>query len=45
LLACRRELVRLGTLINQSLRTSRGSLVNTAAVEEAAKIVTALTKR
>jgi len=45
LLAARRELVRLGTLINQSLRASRGSLPDAAAVQEAADIIIALTKK
>jgi len=45
LLAMRRELSRLGTLINQSLRVSRGVLTNTAAVEKAAAILTALTRK
>lgn len=45
LLAVRRELVRLGTLLNQSLRASRGSLPDAAAVQQAAEIITALTKK
>jgi len=45
LLAMRRELVRLGTLLNQSLRVSKGTLTNTAAVEQAAAIVTDLTRK
>jgi len=45
LLAARRELVRLGTLLNQSLRVSRGLLVDVAAVEAAAKIITELTRK
>ena len=45
LLAARRELVRLGTLLNQALRASRGSLPDVAAVQKAAEIITALTKK
>jgi len=45
LLAARRELVRLGTLLNQSLRASRGQLTNPAAVEQAAEIITDLTRK
>jgi len=45
LLAARRELLRLGTLLNQSLRVSRGILPDSAAVQEAAKIVNALTRK
>ena len=45
LLAVRRELVRLGTLLNQSLRVSRGALPDAAAVQDAAQIITALTRK
>ena len=45
LLGTRRELVRLGTLLNQSLRTSRGLMADPAAVERAAEIVSALVKK
>ena len=45
LLAVRRELVRLGTLLNQSLRVSRGMLIDAAAVEQAAKIILELTRK
>ena len=45
LLAARRELVRLGTLLNHSLRVSRGSLPDAAAVQAAAKIISEITRR
>jgi len=45
LLAMRRELARLGTLINLSLRTSRGVLTDAEAVQKAAEIITALVKK
>ena len=45
LLAVRRELVRVGTLLNQSLRASRGALPDAAAVRDAAQIITALTRK
>ena len=45
LLAMRRELARLGTLINLSLRTSRGVLTDAAAVQKAAAIIAALVKK
>lgn len=45
LLNVRRELARLGTLVNQSLRVSHGMLTNAAAVEEAAEIIAALTRK
>lgn len=45
LLSARRELIRLGTLLNQSLRASRGVLTDAEIVQEAAKIVTALVRK
>lgn len=45
LLAMRRELARLGTLINLSLRTSRGVLTDAASVQKAAAILAALVKK
>ncbi len=45
LLAMRRELARLGTLINLSLRTSRGILTDAASVQKAAAIIKALVKK
>jgi len=45
LLAARRELAHLGTLINQSLRVSRGLLADPVAVEEAAQIIGALIRK
>lgn len=45
LLAVRRELARLGTLLNQSLRVSRGLLPDVATVQEAASLINALTRK
>jgi len=45
LLAVRRELARLGTLLNQSLRVSRGLLPDAAAVQEAASLIAAITRK
>jgi len=45
LLEVRRELSHLGTLINQSLRLSRGLLTDSAAVTQAAEVINALTRK
>ena len=45
LLAARRELARLGTLLNQSLRVSRGLLPDAATVQEAASLIASITRK
>ena len=45
LLEMRRELSRLGTLINQSLRVSKGMHTDTASLEEVRKIITSLVRK
>jgi len=45
LLAVRRELAHLGTLLNQSLRVSKGLLPDVATVQEAASLIATITKK
>jgi hypothetical protein len=45
LLATRRELAHLGTMLNQTLRRSRGVLTDAATVQEAAGIIAGLTRK
>ena len=44
LAAMRRELINLGTLINQSLKLSHGSTINEAALNECVSLLSRLTK-
>ena len=45
LIAARRDMIRLGTLINQSLRITQGKIPDVEAVREGAELITKLTRK